>query len=126
MLALWKGKGEKIMLRDDIIILRLRNLENLIQENTKCIFTLIEASEYLGISKSTLYKLTSQRKIPFHKPNGKLIYFQKSDLDNWALKNRNKPLNEIEHDSLKDYVDHRLNQEKKISVRNKKSINHHD
>ena len=114
------------MIFNDALFLRLCKIEKLIEGNAKNIYSLNDASEYLGISKSTLYKLTSQREIPFHKPNGKLIYFQKSDLDNWALKNRNKPLSEIEHDSLKDYVDHRLNQEKKISIRNKNSSKQHD
>ena len=46
-----------------------------------------ESISYLGISKSSLYKLTSQRKIPHTKPNGKKLYFKVSDLDKWLDKN---------------------------------------
>lgn len=47
-----------------------------------------ESISYLGISRSSLYKLSSQRKIPHTKPNGKKLYFMKSDLDNWLEKNK--------------------------------------
>lgn len=49
------------------------------------IMTLEETSEYLKVSKSYMYKLTSGKKIPFYKPAGKLIYFFKSELDQWIM-----------------------------------------
>ena len=42
-----------------------------------------DTAEYLSISLSHLYKLTSKKKIPFHKPTGKLIFFYKSELEIW-------------------------------------------
>lgn len=42
-----------------------------------------EACRYMNISDSFLYKLTSSKKLPFSKPNGKKIFFQKKDLDTW-------------------------------------------
>ncbi len=57
---------------------------------TKEILSFKEAVQYLDVSKSYLYKLTSQSKISFYKPNNKLIYFKKSDLDNWMLQNKNE------------------------------------
>ena len=53
-------------------------------------FTFQEASEYLRISKSYLYKLTSTKQILHYKPNGKLIYFIKDDLDDWIMQNQIK------------------------------------
>lgn len=41
--------------------------------------TFKEALELLNVSKSTLYKLTSSKKIPFYKPKGK-IYFKREQL----------------------------------------------
>ncbi len=38
-----------------------------------------QAILYLGISKSSLYKLTSSKQITFYKPKGKL-FFKKEDL----------------------------------------------
>jgi excisionase family DNA binding protein len=42
-----------------------------------------EASLYLDISKSYMYRLTMDNTIPFYKPNGKKLYFKKIDLDNF-------------------------------------------
>ena len=50
--------------------------------------TLEEASKYLGLSKSFLRKLTRLKLIPHYKPNGKMIYFLKSDLDQYIRRNR--------------------------------------
>lgn len=56
--------------------------------NSKELLSLKEAAEFLGITKSTLYKKTHRKEIPFYKPTGKLIYFLRQDLLNWALRNR--------------------------------------
>jgi excisionase family DNA binding protein len=55
-----------------------------------------EAATYLKICKSTLYKKTSLREIPFCKPGGKLILFLKTDLEDYLTKNRFQPISEIE------------------------------
>jgi len=68
-------------------ILNSRNTEPMNFEN---------ACKYLSISKSYLYKLTWKKKIPFYKPNGKKIYFEKSELNQWLLKNRSKSESELE------------------------------
>ena len=62
----------------------------------KNIFTLKEAAEYLKVSESQIYKLTHNRIIPHHKPTGKLIYFHKTDLDNFRLSNRVKSDQELQ------------------------------
>ena len=54
----------------------------------KVALNLNEASLYLGMSQSFLYKLTSNNKIPHYKPNGKLIYFNRVELEEWMLKNK--------------------------------------
>lgn len=52
------------------------------------ILSLKEASEFLKLSMSCVYKLTSQKQIPHYIPGGKRIYFKKSDLENWVFSNR--------------------------------------
>lgn len=69
------------------IIARLDRIEKTIQGNKPKPLTLGEAAAYLGISKSYLYKLTSQARIPHYKPEGKKVYFEKSELDEWLLRN---------------------------------------
>lgn len=65
-------------------------------EKEKEILSLNEATEFLKLSKSFLYKMTSQKIIPHYIPGGKRIYFKKSDLEDWLLKNRIPPSSEFE------------------------------
>ena len=41
-----------------------------------------------GLSKSYVYKLTCRKEIPYYKPNGKLIYFDRQDVEGWMKQNR--------------------------------------
>ena len=45
----------------------------------KEVLTTAEASAYLGLSESYIYKLTSLKQIPHYKPNGKLVYFNRKE-----------------------------------------------
>ena len=69
------------------ILLRLTEIENLLRGKQTDLLNLNQAAQYLSISHSQLYKYTSQRKIPFHKPSGKYLYFFKRELDEWICKN---------------------------------------
>lgn len=59
-----------------------------------------EASIYTGLSKSTIYKLTSGGKIPYSQPGNKLIWFKKSDLDDFMLGNRRATTSEIQAEAI--------------------------
>jgi len=69
-----------------------------------------EAARYLNVSCSHLYKLTYTKEIPHYKPRGKQIYFEKRELDQWLLQNRQKTKAEIEQAAI-DYVVRRANDE---------------
>ena len=43
---------------------------------------------YVGISESLLYKLTAAKEVPHYKPRGKMLYFDKEELDSWLLQNK--------------------------------------
>jgi excisionase family DNA binding protein len=62
--------------------------------------SLEETAIYLGLSKSTLYKLTSQRVIPFFTPTGRKILFSKDDLDNWVSSNRKATILELQNEPI--------------------------
>jgi excisionase family DNA binding protein len=72
------------MKQQDELLRRLSNIEKLLEERKTKPLNLVQAAQYLSISQSHLYKLTSQRKIPSHKPNGKYLYFYKDELDAWV------------------------------------------
>jgi len=62
----------------------------------KDILTTSEAARFLGISCSRLYKMTMARKIPFYKsPQGRLNYFNRVELENWAQSNRRATIGEL-------------------------------
>lgn len=67
---------------------RLARLESLLLAGTKEVLTLEECSTFTGYSKNHLYRLTSQRVIPFYKPMGGTIYFKKQEIEEWLLQNR--------------------------------------
>lgn len=73
-LALFKKKSDEQEKR----ICQLESKQLALKE----ILTFEEGSEYTGISKSTLYKMTSAHEIPYYKPHGKLIFFERK---NWTV-----------------------------------------
>lgn len=57
--------------------------------------TLEEAAKHLGVSKNYLYQLIHRRAIPHYKPNGKMVYFNKLELDKWLQRNRIEQINGV-------------------------------
>ena len=90
---------------------RVRNLEDKF-DSGKEVLTLQEAAEYMGIARSSLYKMTSNQTIPFYRPNGKLIFFEKDDILSWIRRNRVFSTEEIEEEA-------RLHMQR-LSMKNKK------
>jgi excisionase family DNA binding protein len=83
----------------DIISKRLDIIEHVISEHyllQKEMLTFDEAAQYLDLSRSYLYRLTSSRQIPHYCPNGKRIYFKRSELTEWLQKTRVASKEEIE------------------------------
>jgi excisionase family DNA binding protein len=76
---------------DEQILKEVRELKKLVIEQNmlqKEVLNFNEATIYIEVSHSHLYKLTSTGKLPFYKPNGKKIYFNRRELDSWLLSNR--------------------------------------
>ncbi len=67
----------------------------------KEVLTLEEASEFLGVSKSQLYKLTRTAAIPHYKPNGKYIYFDRAELVKWVKQNPVRTKRQHELDAVR-------------------------
>ena len=65
---------------------RVEELEAMVYQ-AKNVLTLEEASKFLNISKSYLYKLTSAQQIPHYKPSGKMVYFERTALESWMRQN---------------------------------------
>ena len=54
----------------------------------KNVLNIRELSEYTGYSISYIYKLTSRNAIPYFKPSGKAVFFDRMEIDVWLLKNK--------------------------------------
>jgi len=84
----------------------LKEIKELLKKQTlqqKEILTIEEASEFLGLSTSRLYKMTSNKDIPHYKPGGKKIYLNRQELEQWILNNRVDSINDID-DELDSYL----------------------
>lgn len=72
---------------------RIERYSLLAAKNVLC---LDDVALLTGLSKSHLYKLTCNHQIPHYKPNGKQIYFDRAELEEWMKQNRIATADEIE------------------------------
>ena len=80
--------------------LRVSELEKMLFLS-KNVLSFDEASRFLNLSKSYLYKLTSGNLIPHYKPQGKMLYFEKAELEAWLRQN---PVKKIGRASCRERV----------------------
>ena len=77
---------------------RISVLESIYQ-NQKMMLNFKEACAYIGISQSTMYKLTAAKKIPHYKIAG--LRFDKAELDLWLRSNKvNSSINDATKKSI--------------------------
>lgn len=79
---------------------KISSLENKLLISTKEVLTLDEVAIYTGLSKSHIYKLCSTNDIPFYKPQGKVNYFNRVEIENWLQQNRVATNKEIEQNAI--------------------------
>lgn len=90
----------------NVILQKLESIELLISEQTllqKQVYNFKEACKYADLSESHMYKLTSTRQVPHSCPQGKRLYFLRTDLDEWLLRNRKSSTTEVESAAM-DFV----------------------
>ncbi len=80
------------------IIERLETLTRAVLSNKQTL-NLEEAAAFTGLTTSYLYKLTSTQEIPHYKPRGKMLYFDRSELETWLRQGKVKSLTEIEREA---------------------------
>lgn len=79
----------------------LKEIKELLKKQTiqqKEILTIDEVAEFLGLSKSRVYKMTSNREIPYYKPGGKVTYFNRQDLEQWILSSRISSISDVDYE----------------------------
>ncbi|MDD3078307.1 MAG: helix-turn-helix domain-containing protein [Paludibacter sp.] len=82
---------------------RILNQLDRIERNSllasKNVLCLDDVALLTGLSKSWLYKATCSHSIPFYRPNGKQIYFDRTEVENWMKQNRVATKQEIEQEA---------------------------
>lgn len=66
----------------------------------KNVLTLEDVALLTGLSKSHLYRLTCNHQIPYYKPNGKQIYFDRGEIEAWMKQNRVATQQEVEQAAI--------------------------
>ena len=61
-----------------------------------------DLAEYLKMSVSAIYKLTSSSEIPHYK-SGKRLYFKREDINEWIFSRRIKTNDDIEKEAM-EYI----------------------
>ena len=78
------------------IMQQLAEIKALTLLAAKEMLTMNDAVLYAGLGKAYLYVLTCKNNIPYYKPNGKNIYFKKSELNDCLQRNRVNSIAEAE------------------------------
>lgn len=74
----------------------LKRIENYTLLAAKNVLTLEDVTLLTGLSKSYIYKLTCTKQIPYYRPNGKQIYFDRTEIQTWMKQNRVATESEVE------------------------------
>ena len=85
---------------ENLILNKLEAIEHNSLLASKKLFSFEEAVLFTGMKKTYLYKLTCTKQIPYYKPNGGHVYFDKEDLEKWMRRNRFKTNDEVEQESI--------------------------
>lgn len=78
------------------IISRLERIESLSTLAAKNVLNIDDVAILMGMSKGYVYQLTHDKKIPFYKPTGKQIYFDRSEVEAWMKRNRVNSVDEAQ------------------------------
>lgn len=78
------------------IMAKLDSIEKMILIGSKEVLNIEECALFTGLAKSTLYDMTSKRQIPHYKPRDGRLYFKKSEIESWLLKNKKASNKEID------------------------------
>lgn len=107
------------MERDNEIATKLSRVETLLEDITrrldnieasgcartaqavKEVMNTEEVAAYLGLSVQRIRTLTSQKRIPYYKPEGRnRNYYRREEIDGWNAGNRIKTQSETERDAM--------------------------
>ncbi|HCR75397.1 MAG TPA: DNA-binding protein [Chryseobacterium sp.] len=86
-------------MENELILHKLNRIEKHIF-GLKSILNVEELADYTGFKKSYIYKLVHENLIPFSKPNGKVLFFERKKIDEFLLQNASKSKDEISNEAV--------------------------
>lgn len=86
----------------NLILEKLERIEAILSKNTKSILTVDDLIDYTGFKRSYIYKLVHLGEIPYSKPQGKMLFFDREEIDQWLRQNKSQSKAQIENKAL-DY-----------------------
>jgi len=82
------------------ILEQLQEIKQLTLLGTKTALNMNDLSLLTGLSKSHIYKMVMNKRIPYYKSEGgKFTYFEKSEIEKWLLHYRVKTTDEVENEA---------------------------
>lgn len=75
-------------MEEQIIMERLNKIEQNLLLAAKRVLNINDVAALTGLNKSYIYKLTCRKEIPYYKPNGKVCYFDRKEIEEWQKQNR--------------------------------------
>ena len=86
---------EPLQISNEQLNKRLDRIEKLLL-GQKEILNLEETSEFTGLSRAYIYKLSSLGQIPKYKPRNGQLYFKRTEIEAWLLRNKTSSQDEID------------------------------
>jgi prophage regulatory protein len=94
---------KKKAMENQLILEKLNKLEILLTDSTKKILNIEDLINYTGYKRTYVYKLVHNNIIPYSKPNGKALFFERSEIESWLLQNKIQSKSQIE-DKAQGYI----------------------
>lgn len=92
------------MTTEDKILATLEELKQVTLLGVKEVLDVNDVAALTGLSMSSIHRLTSKRLIPYYKPNGGKLFFKKSEINQWLLRNRQASVADINSEAVTHVV----------------------
>lgn len=86
----------------NLILERLERIEAILSKTAKTILTVDDLIDYTGFKRSYIYKLVHLNEIPYSKPQGKILFFDRAEIDEWLRQNKSQSKSQIGSNAI-DY-----------------------
>lgn len=89
---------------EEAIMQKLEAIEQNMLLASKTVLMIQDVSALTGLSASTIYQMTSKHQIPHYKPTGRLLYFDRQEVEAWMKQNRIGTISEAQQAASKHIV----------------------